>query len=71
VLAQSPQMGALPTLFAATSPGVASGDYIGPGGLGEQRGYPKQVGMTAAARDPLNAKRLWEVSEDLTGVSYL
>jgi hypothetical protein len=50
---------------------VASGDYIGPGGLGEQRGYPKQVGMTAAARDPLNAKRLWEVSEDLTGVSYL
>ena len=71
VLAQSPQMGALPTLFAATSRGVASGDYIGPGGLGEQRGYPKQVGMTAAARDPLDAKRLWEVSEDLTGVTYL
>ena len=71
VLAQSPQMGALPTLFAATAPGVTNGDYIGPGGFGEQRGYPKHVGMSAAARDPLDAKRLWEVSEDLTGVTYL
>ena len=71
VLAQSPQMGALPTLFAATAPGVTNGDYIGPGGFGEQRGYPKHVGMAAAARDPLDAKRLWEVSEDLTGVTYL
>lgn len=70
VLAQSPQMGALPTLFAATAPGIAGGDYVGPGGFAEQRGHPKIVGMSAAARDPHAAVRLWEISEDLTDVRY-
>lgn len=71
VMAQSAAMGALPTLFAATSPGVANGDYIGPDGFGEQRGHPKLVGMAPPARDTVAAARLWTVSEELTGVYYL
>jgi NAD(P)-dependent dehydrogenase (short-subunit alcohol dehydrogenase family) len=71
VLAQSAAMGALPTLYAATYPAIRSGDYVGPDGLGEQRGHPKLVGMTASARDDAAANRLWAVSEDLTGVRYL
>ena len=71
VLAQSAAMGALPTLYAATYPAIRSGDYVGPGGLGEQRGYPRLVGMTESARDRDAAERLWTVSEELTGVHYL
>lgn len=71
VMAQSAEMGALPTLFAATSPAVRSGDYVGPDGFGEQRGHPRLVGMTPSARDNAAANRLWTVSEDLTGVRYL
>lgn len=71
VLAQSAAMGALPTLYAATFPAIRSGDYVGPDGIGEQRGHPKLVGMTASARDDAAADRLWSVSEDLTGVRYL
>lgn len=71
VLAQSAAMGALPTLYAATYPGVTNGDYIGPDGFGEQRGHPKLVGMAPPARDAAAAGRLWTVSEELTGVYYL
>ena len=71
LIAQSPEMGALPTLYAAVQPGLTGGDYVGPSGAGEMRGHPRSVRMSAAARDPLDAKRLWEVSEDLTGVTYL
>lgn len=67
---QSAAMGALPTLRAATAPGVRGGDYFGPNGLGQQRGHPVKVGMTARARDAETAKRLWDVSLDLTGVTY-
>jgi NAD(P)-dependent dehydrogenase (short-subunit alcohol dehydrogenase family) len=70
LLAQSAEMGALPILYAATSPGAASGMYIGPDGLAEQRGYPRPVGMSTAARDPELAARLWQVSEQLTGVKF-
>lgn len=70
LLAQTPAMGALPTLYAAVVPDLPSGSYIGPAGLFEQRGYPKIVGSTGAARDPEKAKALWELSERLTGVSY-
>jgi NAD(P)-dependent dehydrogenase (short-subunit alcohol dehydrogenase family) len=49
VLAQSAEMGALPLLYAATYPGLEGGTYIGPGGLFEQRGYPRPVGASAAA----------------------
>lgn len=71
VMAQSAEMGALPTLYAATAPTVTRGDYVGPDGFGEQRGHPKLVGMTESARDRAAADRLWSVSEELTGVRYL
>jgi NAD(P)-dependent dehydrogenase (short-subunit alcohol dehydrogenase family) len=71
VLGQSATAGALPQLRAATDPGVRSGDYFGPRGLGEQRGLPRRVGMSRAARDDLAARALWEASERLTGVRYV
>lgn len=70
LLAQSAAMGALPTLYAATHPGVAGGDYVGPGGFAEVWGHPKKVGMSARARDAESARRLWELSEQLTGVRF-
>lgn len=69
--AQTPPMGALPTLRAATDPQAEGGDYYGPRGFYEMRGYPKKVGTTPAARNELDARRLWQVSEELTGVSFL
>lgn len=68
VLAQSADMGALPTLYAATHPDVSGGAYVGPDGPFELRGYPKLVGTSAAASDEDAAARLWTVSEELTGV---
>ncbi len=70
VIAQSDEMGALPTLYAATVPEVTSGAYFGPSGVGEARGHPKLVGSTRASRSEEDAQRLWEISEELTGVSY-
>jgi NAD(P)-dependent dehydrogenase (short-subunit alcohol dehydrogenase family) len=70
VIAQSADMGALPTLMAATEPGLEGGTFIGPDGPGEQRGYPQVVGMSARARDEDVARRLWEVSEERTGVRF-
>ncbi|MEJ7891030.1 MAG: oxidoreductase [Solirubrobacteraceae bacterium] len=67
VIAQSPEMGALPTLYAATAPGLAGGEFIGPDGLLEQRGHPQVVAPNDAGRDEAVARRLWEVSEALTG----
>ncbi|MUL81804.1 MULTISPECIES: SDR family NAD(P)-dependent oxidoreductase [unclassified Mycolicibacterium] len=69
-LFQSPDMGALPTLRAATDPGVIGGQYFGPDGFGEQRGYPKVVASSAASHDTDAQRRLWAVSEELTGVTY-
>jgi NAD(P)-dependent dehydrogenase (short-subunit alcohol dehydrogenase family) len=69
-LFQGPDMGALPTLRAATDPGVLGGQYFGPDGFGEQRGYPKIVGSTAASHDTAAQRRLWAVSEELTGVTF-
>jgi NAD(P)-dependent dehydrogenase (short-subunit alcohol dehydrogenase family) len=66
VIAQDDEMGALPTLFAATQPGLQGGTYVGPDGVAEQRGYPKVVQPNGAARDENVARRLWEVSEQLT-----
>jgi NAD(P)-dependent dehydrogenase (short-subunit alcohol dehydrogenase family) len=71
IFAQSAAMGALPTLFAATSPQAYGGDYIGPGSLGGMRGYPTRQRSNALSYDPALAKRLWEVSEQLTGVRYV
>jgi NAD(P)-dependent dehydrogenase (short-subunit alcohol dehydrogenase family) len=70
VLAQSAEMGALPVLYAATAPDVQGGFYIGPDGSGERRGHPTTVTPNRRALDPEVGARLWEVSEELTGVSY-
>ena len=70
VIAQSEEMGALPTLYAATKLGLAGGTYVGPDGLLEQRGHPKPVAPNRAARDEEVARRLWEVSEEMTGVRF-
>ena len=70
VIAQSEDMGALPTLYAATEPGLDGGTFVGPDGLGEQRGHPKPVSPSRAARDETAARRLWEVSEEMTGVRF-
>jgi NAD(P)-dependent dehydrogenase (short-subunit alcohol dehydrogenase family) len=70
LLAQSAERGALPTLYAATAPGVEGGDYIGPDGPGELRGSPKKVKAIPDAYDPAIGERLWQVSEELTGVRY-
>lgn len=70
VLAQSAYMGALPTLYAATADDVAGGDYIGPDGLMEMRGYPKKVKSNAASQNVEHGRKLWEVSSQLTGIHY-
>jgi NAD(P)-dependent dehydrogenase (short-subunit alcohol dehydrogenase family) len=70
LFAQSADMGALPTLYAATVPDLPGGTYIGPGGAGEQRGHPKVVSAAGKAYDESAWRRLWERSEDLTGVHY-
>jgi NAD(P)-dependent dehydrogenase (short-subunit alcohol dehydrogenase family) len=68
LLMQSADMGALPTLRAATDPGVLGGQYYGPDGFGEQRGYPKIVASSEASHDTDAQRRLWTVSEELTSV---
>lgn len=70
LLGQSAAMGALPTLYAATADGVAGCDYIGPTGLMGMRGYPAKGRSSARSYDLELARRLWQVSEQLTGVSY-
>jgi NAD(P)-dependent dehydrogenase (short-subunit alcohol dehydrogenase family) len=70
VIAQSAEMGALPILFAATAPGLPNDSFIGPADKWQTRGYPTLVDRTDAAKDPLSARRLWDWSEEITGVSY-
>ena len=69
VLAQSDEAGAMPSIYAATMPDVRTGDYWGPS-FAELRGAPKRVGRSRAADDDVTARRLWERSEELTGVTY-
>ena len=70
LVTQSPPMGALPTLRAATDPTVQGGQYYGPDGIGEQRGYPKRVESSSQSHDEDLQRRLWTVSEELTGVKF-
>ena len=70
VFAQSPAMGALPVLYAATASDVGGGEFYGPDRFMQQRGHPRKVGSARAARDRRSAQRLWEISEELTGVTY-
>ena len=68
--AQKPEMGALPTLRAATDPEAQSGDYFGPSGWQEVRGYPKKVASNKRSNDKEIAEKLWRASEKLTGIKY-
>ncbi len=70
LLGQTPEMGALPALYAATAPDVQGGDYYGPGGWQELRGYPAKVRSSDRSHDMAVAARLWTVSEELTSVHY-
>jgi NAD(P)-dependent dehydrogenase (short-subunit alcohol dehydrogenase family) len=71
LFAQRAEMGALPILYAATYPALEGGSHIGPGRFFEARGYPKPgAGSSAAALDEEVARKLWEVSERLTGVTF-
>jgi NAD(P)-dependent dehydrogenase (short-subunit alcohol dehydrogenase family) len=70
LLFQSAAMGALPTLRAATDPRVDGGQYYGPDGFAQQRGRPKLVSSSVQSHDEDLQRRLWTVSEELTGVTY-
>ena len=70
LFAQSDEKGALPTLYAATM-AIPPGAYVGPDGRFEMQGHPTLVGTTNAARDAAAQRRLWEVSEELTGIRFV
>ena len=70
LISQKPAMGALPTLRAATDPGVLGGQYYGPGRLLGTRGYPEPARSSGQSRDTALQRRLWTASEELTGVTF-
>lgn len=70
LLVQKPNMGVLPELRAATDPNAKGGEYYGPSGIAEVKGYPVIVEPTKAARNREDAKRLWDISEMLTSISF-
>lgn len=70
IVAQTVQMGTLPTLRAAIDSNVKSSDYFGPSGIMEMRGYPVLVKPSAMSRNEDNAKKLWDLSEELTNIKY-
>jgi NAD(P)-dependent dehydrogenase (short-subunit alcohol dehydrogenase family) len=70
IFAQSMDMGALPQLYAATALEARSGAFYGPDRMGEQRGHPTEVRPVRSATNTDTARRLWELSEELTGVRY-
>jgi NAD(P)-dependent dehydrogenase (short-subunit alcohol dehydrogenase family) len=70
LIAQPAEMGALPILYACTYPGLLGGSYVGADGLAEMRGYPILVQPSERAKNEEDARRLWQISEQLTGVKY-
>jgi hypothetical protein len=70
IMGQSAEMGALPTLYAATFSDLPGGSFVGPDGLMEQRGHPHIVTAAGRAYDEDAWRRLWKISEELTGVRY-
>jgi NAD(P)-dependent dehydrogenase (short-subunit alcohol dehydrogenase family) len=70
VLSQPAAMGALPILRAATDPGVLGGQYYGPDGFLGTRGYPKPAHSSRQSHEAAIQRRLWTVSEQLTGVTF-
>ncbi|MCB9284578.1 MAG: SDR family NAD(P)-dependent oxidoreductase [Lewinellaceae bacterium] len=71
IFTHSPKQAAEPTLYAALGQDVNGGDYFGPDGWNEMKGQATKVNSTPLSKDPEVARRLWEVSEELTGVRYL
>lgn len=67
---QPATMGALPTVYAATDPAIKGGEYIGPDGKGNRRGYPALEEPDPAVKDEALRQKLWEVSEELSGVTF-
>ena len=70
-LAQPAEWGAMPSLYAATLPGLAGDSFIGPEGFGQQHGHPVRVTRSKRAQNTDDARRLWTESERLTGVTYV
>ncbi len=70
LVAQSAERGALPMLYAATAAGISGGEYVGPGGFLTMRGAPEVQESSERSRDEDLAARLWDISEDLTGVTF-
>jgi NAD(P)-dependent dehydrogenase (short-subunit alcohol dehydrogenase family) len=70
LVSQKSAMGALPILRAATDPGVLGGQFYGPGGFFNTRGYPKLAESSGRSHDTAVQRRLWTVSEELTGVIF-
>ena len=71
MISQKSEAGVLPQLRAATDPNVKGGDFYGPGGFMQLKGYPVKVSSNGASRNIENAKRLWKISEELTGVKFI
>lgn len=70
LVAQDVETGALNQLYAAAAPQARSGQFIGPDGRNEAKGHPTLVQPAESATDPETARRLWDLSEQLTGVRY-
>lgn len=70
IFAQSSEMGALPTLYAATATEVNGCDYIGPDGFQKMRGYPAKERSNQASYNKADAQKLWALSAELTQVTY-
>ena len=70
LVTQGPAAGALPQLRAATDPSVQGGQYYGPSGFAQSQGSPKVVGSSKKSHDPERQRKLWAVSEELTGVTF-
>jgi len=71
IAAQSTEMGALPTLYAATADEVINGGYYGPGGFAGMRGYPSQANPKGTRITKQLKEDLWKYSEETTAVSFL
>ena len=69
-VSQMPPQGALPTLYAATSPDAVGSGYYGPDGFQEMNGLPAPARVPRRALDEESAAELWGVAEELTGVVY-
>jgi len=70
LIAQSPRAGAQPTLRAALDPDLKGGEYLGPDGFGEYKGKPVIVDSVPKSKNKETARKLWEVSEELTGQKF-